>query len=236
VTKYCECYFEVLASDTDPFLCHSYPQAPLTDRLPNGGKAVNLPNADGLEFGTLGLHHINAVGHEAGAFQDETFTRVHRMPNPCTLKLNELIVGVTSTDIMFHLSTDETNGNLEPGSRLTRIAQHLLQQQSYYPLFPPPANESMAANLDMKHMEQWRMPCQPDLLIVPSKLTCFARPVLDSTVVVNPGHLTRGTTGGSYAVMDIYPIKRETLESAGGDDVEMEHNLQDRIRVEIKRI
>ena len=216
-------------------LYDSYPQAPLTDRLPNGGKAVNLPNAEGLEFGTLGLHHIENVGRD-GAQKDEALTRVHRMPNPCTLKINDLVVGVTSTDILFHLNADETNGNLEPGSRLGRIAQHLLQQQSYYPLFPPPASLSMAANLDLKHMKQWSMPCRPDLLLVPSKLTCFARAVLDSTVVINPGHLARETTGGSYAVMHVHPIKRETLETAGGDSVELAHNVQDRIRVEIKRI
>jgi DNA polymerase alpha subunit B len=196
---------------------------------------VNLPNAEGLEFGTLGLHHIEHVGRE-GTRLHEAPTRVHCLSNPCTLKINELVLGVTSTDILFHLNADETNGNLEPGSRLGRIAQHLLQQQSYYPLFPPPASLAMAANLDLKHMDQWSMPCQPDVLIVPSKLTCFARTVLNGTVVVNPGHLSRGITGGTYAVMEVHPIKRETLETAGGGEVEMEHNVQDRIRVEIKRI
>jgi DNA polymerase alpha subunit B len=196
---------------------------------------VNLPNAEGIEFGTLGLHHIEHVGRE-GMRRNEAATRVHRMSNPCTLKINEFVLGVTSTDVLLHLNADETNGNLEPGSRLGRIAQHLLQQQSYYPLVPPPASLAMAVNLDLKRMDQWSMPCQPDLLIVPSKLTCFARIVLDGTVVVNPGHLSRGTTGGTYALMEVHPIKRETLETAGGANVEMEHNVQDRIRVEIKRI
>lgn len=216
-------------------MCCRYPQAPLTDRLPNGGKAANLPNAEGLEFGTLGLHHIEQVGREGLRLSDAP-TRVHCVPNPCTLRINELVVGVTSTDVLFHMNADETNANLEPGSRLARIAQHLLQQQSYYPLFPPPASLSMAANLDLKHMEIWNMPCQPDLLIVPSKLTCFARSILDSTVVVNPGHLSKGTTGGTYAVMEVHPIKRDTLETVGGDDIELAHNVQERVRVEIKRI
>lgn len=158
------------------------------------------------------------------------------MSNPSTIKVNEVVIGVTATDTLMHINTDETSANLEPGSRLFRIAQHLLQQRSFYPLFPPPAAPTMQTNLDLKHMEQWRMPCQPDILIVPSKLTSFARPVLDSTVVINPGQLARGTTGGTYAVMDIHPIKRETLEGAGGSDVQMEHGVQDRVRVEIKRI
>jgi DNA polymerase alpha subunit B len=204
----------------------------LADRLPNGGKAIKLPKAEGIEFGTLGLHHIENAG--GGSSKDAP--RVHLVSNPCTLKINELVIGLTATDSLFHISADETNGNLEPGSRLGRIAQHLIQQQSYYPLFPAPASPSMSVNLDLKHMEQWNMPCQPDLLVVPSKLTCFARTVLDKTVVVNPGQLTKGTTGGTYALMEIHPFKRETLENAGGNDVQMEHALPDRIRVEIKRI
>lgn len=207
-----------------------YPQPPMTDRLSNGGKEVKLPNAEGVEFGTLGLQYVDQAGGAA------SHKRVHLVSNPCTLQINELVVGVTSTDTLFHISADETNGNLEPGSRLGRIAQHLLQQQSYYPLFPPPASANMATNLDLKHMEQWSMPCQPDLLIAPSKLTCFARTVLEDTVVVNPGQLTKGTTGGTYAIMEIHPLKRETLEAAAGTNVEMKHSLQDRIRVEIKRI
>ena len=160
------------------------------------------------------------------------FRRVHCVSNPCTLQVNEIVIGVTGTDAIFHMSADETNGNLVPGSRLARISQHMLQQQSYYPLFPP----APGTNLDLKHMKQWNMPCQPDLLIVPSKLACFARPVLRDTVVVNPGHLSKNTTGGTYAVMDIHPMKRDELENAGGDDVELEHNIADRLRLEIRKI
>ena len=78
------------------------------------------------------------------------------------------------------------------------------------------------------------MPVQPDILIVPSKLTTFARKVLDTTVVVNPGELTKNTTGGTYAVIDVHPMKKEALEKGG--DAEMEHGVQDRVRVDIKRI
>jgi DNA polymerase alpha subunit B len=156
--------------------------------------------------------------------------RVHCVSNPCTLQINEVVIGVTGTDAIFHMSADETNGNLVPGSRLARISQHMLQQQSYYPLFPP----AHGTNLDLKQMKHWNMPCQPDLLIVPSKLTSFARPVLD-TVIVNPGQLSKNTTGGTFSVMEIHPMKREDLENAG-DDVELDHNISERLRLEIKKI
>jgi DNA polymerase alpha subunit B len=205
-----------------------YPQAPFTDRRPGGGTNLKIPGADDVEVGTLGLDHIETVGRGEGGTR-----RVHCVSNPCTLKINEVVIGVTATDVLFHMSADETNANLEVGSRMGRIAQHLLQQRSYYTLFPGSSN----ANLDLKRMDQWKMPCAPDLLILPSKLTPFTSTVLDnSTVVINPGLLTRATVGGTYAVVNVHPISRDTLENAGGDDVEMKHNLQDRTCVEIKRI
>jgi DNA polymerase alpha subunit B len=207
-----------------------YPQPPLHDRLKRP-KEMQLPGAEGIEYGTLGLQHVET----AGRGDEEGFKRVHCVSNPCTLKINEMTVGVTSTDVMLHISTDETNANLEPGSRMARMAQHLLQQRSYYPLFPPPAAQTMATNLDLAHMKEWSMPCQPDLLIVPSKLATFAKKVLDHSVVVNPGLLTRGTTGGTYAMMDVHPMKRDVLEGAGGD-IEMDHGIPDRIKIDIKRI
>jgi hypothetical protein len=94
----------------------------------------------------------------------------------------------------------------------------------------------MPINLDLKNMESWQIPYKRDVLIAPSKLTSCACPILDNTVVVNPGHLPKGTTGGTYAIMEIRPIKRETLDQAG-DDVQLPHHASnDRIHVEVKSI
>jgi len=195
------------------------------------GKFLKVSGGDDVEVGTLSLSHIEA-GAPKSKDPNVPHRRIHCVSNPCTLKINELVIGVTGTDAVFHMSADECNGNLVPGSRLARISQHMLQQRSYYPLFPP----APGTNMDLKHMKQWNMPCQPDLLIVPSKLTSFARPVLQDTVVVNPGQLTKNTTGGTFAIMDIHPMKRNDLETAGGDDVELEHSVADRIRLEIRKI
>lgn len=176
-----------------------------------------------VEIGTLGVDRLNNGG----------LKRVHCLPNPCTFRINETVFGVSSTDSLFHISVEEVNSNLEPGSRLRRIAQHMLQQRSYYPLYPPPASVSM--NLDLKQMDSFKMSCRPDVLIVPSRLSPFATSVLESSVVLNPGHLTKGSSGGTYAVMDIHPIKREKLDSAG-DEVQLLHNISDRVNVAIKRI
>jgi len=199
-----------------------FPQAPLQDRSERP-ELLRLQGGDIVEVGTLGLEALNAGGTK----------RVHCLSNPCTFRINETIFGVSSTDTLFHVSAEEVNSNLEPGSRLRRIAQHMLQQRSYYPVYPPPA--SLVMNLDLKKMDVFKMPCRPDILIVPSRLSPFATSVLESSIVLNPGQLTKGSSGGTYSMMDIHPMKSEKLDNAS-DTVQLPHNIQDRVNIVIKRI
>mmetsp|Transcript_4801 Transcript_4801/g.12600 ORF Transcript_4801/g.12600 Transcript_4801/m.12600 type:complete len:158 (-) Transcript_4801:124-597(-) len=155
------------------------------------------------------------------------------LSNPCTFKINETVFGMTSNDTLFHLSMEQTNEFLPPGSRLKRIAEHVIKQRSYYPLFPAPAN--LPINLDLKKMDKMRLPCQPDILILPSKLATFAAAV-SNTVIVNPGYLSRGTTGGTYAILHINPVNRDSLDNAGADDVQVPHDIVNRTMVEVKKI
>lgn len=226
-SKDCQDIMQVTAAFSPLFVIvvvchHSFPQPPLQDRLdkPEGS---NLPGGEEFELGTLGLSYVETVNRGEGS----DYRRVHCVPNPCTLRINEVVVGLTSTDILFQTSVNETNGNLPAGSRLARIAQHLLQQRSYYPLFPAPIN--------LNWQQSWDMPCRPDLLICPSKLSPMGKVVLDSTLVVNPGPLTRDTTGGTYAALQVHPLPRETLEETD-PQVDVPHNVAQRTRVEVKRI
>jgi DNA polymerase alpha subunit B len=78
-----------------------YPQPPLADRASELA-SLKLAGADGIEIGTLGLQNIESAGSGAS----EGSRRIHCVSNPCTLKINELVVGITSTDILFHMSTE----------------------------------------------------------------------------------------------------------------------------------
>jgi len=133
--------------------------------------------------------------------------RVHLLPNPCMFRINEVLFGVTSNDALFALSSDEVSLNVG-ANRLARLAAHLLQQQSFCPQFPVPQNA--LAQLDMRHARHWQMKTSPDVLICPSKLTFMARDVL-GTLVVNPGLLTKGVNGGTYAELNIHPMDEKKL-------------------------
>ena len=83
-------------------------------------------------------------------------------------------------------------------------------------------------------MKHWKMPCTPDVLIIPSKMVTFAKVTL-GCLVINPGWISKGTTGGTFASIDIYPMKRERLDALS-EGVEIEHGVHERAEVSIKKI
>ncbi|XP_061581420.1 DNA polymerase alpha subunit B [Cololabis saira] len=119
--------------------------------------------------------------------------RVTVVPDPCTLLIDGVTFGLTSTDILFHMGAEEIScGTVS--DRFSRILKHMLTQRSYYPLYPP-AEE---VNMDYEKFQSFgQMPLTPDLLIVPSELRYFIKDVV-GCVCVNPGRLTKGQVGGTY--------------------------------------
>eukprot|EP00592_Proboscia_alata_P010678 CAMPEP_0194358852 /NCGR_PEP_ID=MMETSP0174-20130528/6066_1 /TAXON_ID=216777 /ORGANISM="Proboscia alata, Strain PI-D3" /LENGTH=649 /DNA_ID=CAMNT_0039129409 /DNA_START=244 /DNA_END=2190 /DNA_ORIENTATION=+ len=161
------------------------PQPPLANRLDT--PRTMETNVGTLSYGSLDLDRIVLPGVGKRA--------VHCLPNPCTFKLNDTVFGATSVDALFQLNAQEVNhGAPAPGGRMARLAQHLLHQQSYHPIYPP----AEGTLLDLQQWQSWGMPVQPDVLMLPGRLSTFGKNV-EGTLVVNPGRLARGTTGGSFA-------------------------------------
>ncbi|KAL3812165.1 hypothetical protein ACHAXA_000934 [Cyclostephanos tholiformis] len=228
--------FVLIPSLDDAFVDAVYPQSPFVDD--NDGR-------DG-RFGDLGLREVEVAGRVGVRIADRP-RRVHLASNPCTLRIEDVIVGVTSTDVLFHLASDGCDVGLPPGSRLARLAGHLVRQGSYYPLFPP----APGVPLDMTKSREWEIPIRPDVLIVPSRLAPFAKPVSygnisnGMTLVVNPGELTKGSSGGTYARIGIRGVKTvyrgiggrttSTLVADGKAETSA-RGMPDRLRVEVRRI
>jgi len=145
--------------------------------------------------------------------------------NPATFKINDVVIGVTSADPLAALGTHETSKKIQ---RMQRLSEHLLNQQSYYPLFP-----SGPVSTDLGQMHKFRMPVTPDILLVPSKLSYFAKDV-GGSVVINSCSLSKGTTGGTFASISIKPVPRETVEGAA--DLKKAREVNKRTVVEVKRI
>ena len=88
----------------------------------------------------------------------------------------------------------------------------------------------------MRQSKHWTMTHSPDILIAPSKLTHLAKDV-QGTLVINPGSLCKGNSGGTYAELSIHPIKEDELRTAvlaGKESVA--HGVPARTRVSITKI
>ncbi|XP_029468187.1 DNA polymerase alpha subunit B isoform X2 [Rhinatrema bivittatum] len=130
--------------------------------------------------------------------------RVHFVSDPCTLNINSIVFGVTTTDLLFHMGAEEISSFSGASDRFSRLLKHILTQRSYYPLYPP--NEEM--NIDYESLYNYaQMSIMPDIFIVPSELRYFIKDVL-GCVCINPGRLTKGQVGGTYGRL---LIKREAV-------------------------
>jgi len=158
--------------------------------------------------------------------------RIHLLPNPALFSLNNIKFAISSVDVLFHLRKEEFFMRGEevdsilslPGDAgidsMANTCRHLLQQRSFYPVFPVPFDVSHDVNLSVTHWDGLKLSDgndAPDVLIVPSRLKQFSKTV-QSTTVVNPCLLAKGT----YAVVNI----------VGGDA----GGLKERISSEIQKI
>ncbi|KAK5864727.1 hypothetical protein PBY51_015945 [Eleginops maclovinus] len=119
--------------------------------------------------------------------------RITLVPDPCTLLIDGVTFGLTSTDILFHMGAEEISCGTGT-DRFSRILKHMLTQRSYYPLYPPVEE----VNMDYEKFQSFgQMPLTPDVLVIPSELRYFVKDVA-GCVCVNPGRLTKGQVGGTY--------------------------------------
>ena len=124
-----------------------------------------------------------------------------------------------------------------------RLANYILQQRHFYPLFP--------ARLDARVAVQESglgefVGGTPDILILPSELQYFAKvgctivvrligQVVDGVVVINPGPVSKKASAGTFARVYIAP---KNLSGTGMDvdDGGMKADVWERCRVDLHRI
>ncbi|OWA52581.1 DNA polymerase alpha subunit B [Hypsibius exemplaris] len=134
--------------------------------------------------------------------------RIIFVPEPALLNVNGLVVGLTSTDIISHLCQKEVAKGMQGDERLPRMAGHLLQQQSFYPLYPTEVAADIAAlNVYAK------IRVRPHILITPSDMKGFVK-ILHGTVCINPERMAKGFSGGSFARIFIPPGKEDADPAA----------------------
>jgi hypothetical protein len=131
----------------------------------------------------------------------KTLQNFHFVSNPSTVRIEPIgfEISVTSTDTLMDLSRSEfsRNSSGQLCDRISELMIHLLQQQNLYPIFPPP----QISEINLDDPENYlHISSIPDLLILPSSLTSFAKiPQGIDCIGVNPGSVAKGDSFGSYA-------------------------------------
>ncbi|TPX46176.1 hypothetical protein SeMB42_g03811 [Synchytrium endobioticum] len=126
------------------------------------------------------------------------------LPNPVQLTINEIVIGISTMDVLTHLSAEEF-ARLPSGvrpDRVGRLCRHVLEQRNMYPLIPGMVDE---ACLDMSRYAALDLQATPDILIFSSALKHFAKNVC-GCLCINPGHLAKGRGGGTFVRMCIHPL------------------------------
>jgi DNA polymerase alpha subunit B len=158
--------------------------------------------------------------------------QVLRATNPAFIQLNDVSVGVINTDVIKDMCLNtciKNPPNQEAKPKIDLVLQSMLQQRSFYPLYPGSPNTPI-------EWDQWNalaMPETPDILIAPSDLMLFAKNI-EGCICVNPGTLYKGAVAGNYASITIDPLfLSEDMKQASGL---LSNRASDRIRVDIVNI
>ena len=186
------------------------------------------------------VHHDVAFPQKG--FELDDGCKSESLPNPATMKYRETCIACSSVDWLMSCTKEEisktTNKNVD---RLSALAAHVIQQQSYYPMFPTSANVC----LDVTHPESFDLIGLPEILLTPSDLAPFAKQAtindlrvnLDdeaspvrvtashNVVCINPGRATKGATAGTFAHVYV-----------NGASSSIAQGIEGRCKVEVKRI
>ncbi|XP_076233741.1 DNA polymerase alpha subunit B [Calliopsis andreniformis] len=124
-------------------------------------------------------------------------TNLYSMTDPCIINVQGLHIGITSVDIVRHLGQQEVS-NTSGMDRLARLADHVLSQATFYPLYPPFPGLNLDTTLWKKYacFEQ-----QPHIIILPSDVKYYCK-VVNNSLVLNPERLQKYI----YAKLYIRPV------------------------------
>lgn len=127
-----------------------------------------------------------------------SFCREHMLSNPSQITANKWRIAATSMELALNLMKTELCRNPSNPCKFTRIGEHILNSSSMMPIFPAPDDIAV----DYSKLEAISMEKEPNLLLIRSELAPFIK-VVRNTLFINPGRLTKGKGGGSYAVIQM---------------------------------
>ncbi len=209
-----------------------FPQPPF-ESADNGSQITYLPNPALISIGGVSIAATTQdILFELG--KNEIFLT---KPSPSQATPNALFGQQSDVESKIKDEPTPLAPTQKPlDKRVVRLSQHLLSQQSFYPLFPPPAGSNIDPVVDPRVKDGCRLPFAPDLFFVPSKLKYFAEAVPvpppavvegdsytegNDVVFVNPESIVKGVSGGTYASIKVLPGNEPTCHRMAVDIVKI---------------
>ncbi|EIE80547.1 hypothetical protein RO3G_05252 [Rhizopus delemar RA 99-880] len=106
--------------------------------------------------------------------KDLQHPRIHLLSNPSSISVNGHVVSLANIDVLFRLAKQEIFKSSVHSDRFSRLVQHLIQQHTYYPLFPHAEEDSIDSSRLLDIQISWK----PDILIIPSQFKYFVKAVM----------------------------------------------------------
>ncbi|KAI8142596.1 DNA polymerase alpha/epsilon subunit B-domain-containing protein [Fennellomyces sp. T-0311] len=160
-----------------------------------GTRVILMPHADDL------IHQYPVFPQPSLSPQVLELSGVEILSNPAVVSINGVVFAVGNIDICKELAKEEAARTSTDGR--TRQFEHVLQQHSFYPLFPHAATDS----IDADRVADIQISIKPDILIMPSQLKRAIKSV-DRVICVNPGQLAKPQTTGTYARFTIHSLPK----------------------------
>lgn len=126
----------------------------------------------------------------------------HLPGNPARFTVNNVELACLSYDLLLAMGGAEiSKQDFRP--RIPRLADHLLHSANLFPLYPP--TDDFCTDVNLPLLDSFALSHLPQILVTPSNLRAFAHVLGGGHVVgVNPGRLTSGEQGGTYAVISVF--------------------------------
>ncbi|MCL4151470.1 UNVERIFIED_CONTAM: hypothetical protein GTU68_060424, partial [Idotea baltica] len=132
-------------------------------------------------------------------------SKIQLLSDPSLLDIGGLHIGLTTIDFPMQMSREEISYFPQGSDRLGRLARHMLLQQSFYPIYPPP--EGICLNIEQADIHA-RLPFTPHIMITPSDLKGYVKDV-EGCLFINPERLTKGKTGGCHCKLEVKPSTQQ---------------------------
>ena len=173
----------------------------------------------------------------------EDMSKLYFISNPSIIQINDITIAFNNIDVLKSLTKNELAINRtkeKSENRIIRLATHLLQQQSLYPVLAPKLD---GITINYKQYHHYQLDFTPDLIICPSDvIKNIVAKVGQDSIFINPQTLIKYDTGGFYTNVCILPDINNEMDISNDDDQDdqtiqvKKMPITQRIRCEIKRI